>query len=147
MVGSAPRGDVTLEVLLCHVRPLLGLSCCFDGQNGPAASPTSVTLRTYRAGVIEPCEYQLRFPRAHVCCGGRFKRPQLARVEIRIKWKASGGTEGAGGRGRGYPELLKTPRGQLGLRCTCEAAAVSARLDEKKCGFKSQSARHGKPPH
>ena len=47
----------------CHVRPLLGLSCCFDGQNGPLDFPPLKSPHTHVAPrIFESHSCQFFFP-------------------------------------------------------------------------------------
>ena len=61
--GSTPRVMSLSRCCCCHVRPLLGLSCCFDGQNGPLDFPPLKSPHTHVAPrIFESHSCQFFFP-------------------------------------------------------------------------------------
>lgn len=150
--GSAPRGDVTLEVLLCHVRPLWACPPALMARAFLSISPNlgrlthaSRPASSIAAHVI----YSLPVLNSALWAASKgHRRPRGNEKKV-----ANARGRGAGGAWRGewrrcHPDLLRSHRPQLeSVRGGCEVTSVAAGSDQKECGFRTESARHGKSPH
>lgn len=83
-MGPAPRGDVTLEVLLSRA-PTPGLSSCFDGLNGLVVLLHFSHLAHIPLLESSSCaDVSYSFPDAHLSSVDCFKMPPSAVVESEL---------------------------------------------------------------